>query len=76
MGGGAPRERGRPARMLCRCVPLSFLGWLSRVGLHSMTSSQQTRSIGRCVYSWFVFINRRQFLPHNYPPGWPLITGH
>ncbi len=24
MGGGAPRERGRPARMLSRCVPLSF----------------------------------------------------
>ena len=22
--GGAPRERGRPARMHCRCVPLSF----------------------------------------------------
>ena len=24
LGGGAPRERGRPARMLSRCVPLSF----------------------------------------------------
>ena len=24
MGGGATRERGRPARMLSRCVPLSF----------------------------------------------------
>ena len=24
MGGGATRERGRPARMLVRCVPLSF----------------------------------------------------
>ena len=24
MGGGPTRERGRPARMLFRCVPLSF----------------------------------------------------
>ena len=24
MGGGTPRERGRPARMHSRCVPLSF----------------------------------------------------
>ena len=24
MGGGAPRERGRPARMHSRCVPLRF----------------------------------------------------
>ena len=105
MGGGATRERGRPARMLSRCVLLSFpamrhpatcrrerhgLG-RSRVlaplpvepgggdgrgcakncaggtpalpgGLHPMTSSQQSRSIGLCVYSWFVFNNDRQFL--------------
>ena len=26
MGGGPTRERGRPARMLSRCVPLSFPG--------------------------------------------------
>ena len=32
-------------------------------GHHSMTSSQQRRSIGLCVYSWFVFNNDRQFLP-------------
>ena len=31
-------------------------------GLHPMTSSQQRRSIGLCVYSWFVFNNDRQFL--------------
>ena len=24
MGGGAPRERGCPARMHSRCMPLSF----------------------------------------------------
>ena len=30
MGGGPTRERGRPARMLSRCVPLSFLRCGSR----------------------------------------------
>ena len=112
MGGGATRERGRPARMLSRSVLLSFpamrhpatcrrerhgLG-RSRVlaplpvepgggdgrgcakncaggtpalpgGLHPMTSSQQSRSIGLCVYSWFVFNNDRQFLLRNVLPG-------
>ena len=32
-------------------------------GLHPMTSSQQGRSIGLRVYSWFVLNNYRQFLP-------------
>ena len=32
-------------------------------GLHPLTSSQQTRSIGTCVYLWFLFNNHRQFLP-------------
>ena len=100
------RERGRPARMQSRCVPLSFPAmrrpatlpegtpwarpkqspgpaagrsewseWARLCqrcaggtpalpdGLHPMTSSQQSRSIGLRVYSWFVFNNDRQFLP-------------
>ena len=106
MEGGAPRELGRPGRMLLRCVPLSFpamphpdalpagTAWArprqspaaaaGRNGrrrwprlcqdlcgrdarapgeLQSVTSSQQGRSIGNCVYSWFLFNNHRQFLP-------------
>ena len=31
-------------------------------GLHPLTSSQQSKTIGLCVYSWFVFNNDRQFL--------------
>ena len=100
------RERGRPARMHSRCVPLSFPAmphpvtlpvetawtrpkqcpgavaglpgrrrwpWLCQDlcgrdarapgGLHPMTPSQQRRSIGLCVCSWFVSNNHRQFLP-------------
>ena len=99
MGGGAPRERGRPARMLSRCVPLSFpamrhpatlpagtawarpkqspgavagrAGWRRWPRLcqdlcgrdarapgwhHPITSSQQSRSIGLCVFVPFVAI--------------------
>ena len=71
MGGGTPRERGRPARMHCRCVLLSFpaiwhpatlpagTAWArskqSPGGLHSLTSSQLRRSIRLCDHSWFFF---------------------
>ena len=105
-GGRRPaRERGRPARMLFRCVPLSFPamrrpatlpagtawarpkqcpgpvagrpGWSrwprlcqdlcgrdarAPGGLHPVTSSQQRRSIGLRVYSWFVLANGTWFL--------------
>ena len=38
-------------------------------GLHPMTSSQQRRSIGLRVHSWFVFIRRSAVFPRNDPHG-------
>jgi len=117
-GRRRPRERGRPARMLFRYVPLSFPAlwhpptrlvgtawarpkrsplavagraarkkWPRRCqvlcgrdarapGLHSLTSSQQWRSVGLCIASWFVFNNDRQFLARmicTAGQGWHLL---
>ena len=75
-GGGAhPGARAsRPHAVPLRAAQFPGMALPDRP--HPMTSSQQWRSIGRCVCSWFVFNNHRQVLPHHDPPGWPLITGH
>ena len=56
-------ERGEAVPVLC--------GRDARApGLHPVTSSQPSRSIGLRVHSWFTFNNRRQFLPPMiHPPG-------